>query len=670
MSNRRAEISVLVTGVGGGSYGEQILKALRLARIPLRIFGGDVNRDSAGLQAVDRPYLLPPAKDPAYIDSVLELCRREGIRALFPGSDAELKAVSARRAGFAKQEVLVPINPEQVIDLCMDKLRTCEFLSARGFKVPSFRRIRSVGEAAAFDCLPAILKPSVGGGGSANVFLAQSKDEICSMAAQLLAVHDEFLIQAYVGTPASEYTVGVLSDMDGALIDSIGVRRQILSALSNRIKLPNRSGDAKLGPLLAVSSGVSQGEIGPFREVAEPCERMAAAIGARGPLNVQCRLVDGEVYVMEINPRFSGTTSLRAMVGFNEPEILIRKHILKEQPRGPLPCRSGTIVRGLSETLISREKVPSAKDLLAPSPLASPATGRRVLLTGGTGLIGSAILERLAGAGYYVHCLGRTPPSKQMENVSWIEADISGDPGRILERLPQADAVVHAGAAVRPSSEPDALSILLASNMAFTEALFRWAASRRVGPVIYISGLNFLRKPLAPLIDESHPLAPLTPYGLSKYWGEIALLEHARDGAYRPVSLRVSSPLPGSRTLLHATVVKRWIELALQKLPLVVHGSGARTQDFVDTADVADAVAAALETESASGVYQIASGQAVSMSELSEQIACRTGSSVVHEGEDANEAERWNLSIEKARKDLSYAPRRSLDATIETLLKQ
>src|SRR5262249_16299762 len=153
-------------------------------------------------------------------------------------------------------------------------------------------------------------KPSVGGGGSAHVYLVQDGGELEVIARQLLNVYPEFIIQAYVGTPDDEYTVGVLSDMDGNLIQSIAVRRYILSSLGNGIKVANRSGNARLGPTLAVSSGVSQGMIGRFPEVTGPCEEIARALGARGPLNIQCRFADGKVQVMEINPRFSGTTSL------------------------------------------------------------------------------------------------------------------------------------------------------------------------------------------------------------------------------------------------------------------------------------------------------------------------------------------------------------------------
>jgi carbamoyl-phosphate synthase large subunit len=148
--------------------------------------------------------------------------------------------------------------------------------------------------------------------------------------------------------------------MEGALLHSIAVRRMILSGLSNRFKTANRSGKAGLGAVLAISSGVSQGDVGPFPEVTEPCERIAKALAATGAINIQCRVMDGKVYVFEINPRFSGTTSLRAMVGYNEPDLLIRKHVLKEEVAPRFPYQSGRIVRGLSEVLLPKKDIPHA----------------------------------------------------------------------------------------------------------------------------------------------------------------------------------------------------------------------------------------------------------------------------------------------------------------------
>jgi carbamoyl-phosphate synthase large subunit len=56
--------------------------------------------------------------------------------------------------------------------------------------------------------------------------------------------------------------------------------------------------------------------------------------------------------VFEINPRFSGTTSIRAMVGYNEPDVLIRRHLLGEDVETRFPYGRGLVLRSLTETLI------------------------------------------------------------------------------------------------------------------------------------------------------------------------------------------------------------------------------------------------------------------------------------------------------------------------------
>ena len=76
------------------------------------------------------------------------------------------------------------------------------------------------------------------------------------------------------------------------------------------------------------------------------------SLGVKGPLNIQCRFVDGEIKVYEINPRFSGTTSIRAMMGFNEPEILINSNILGKKIKQRFPYKTGSVIRTLKETVI------------------------------------------------------------------------------------------------------------------------------------------------------------------------------------------------------------------------------------------------------------------------------------------------------------------------------
>jgi carbamoyl-phosphate synthase large subunit len=356
------EITVLVTGVGGGGHGEQIVKALRLAENDYRIVGADMSPFSKGLLDVDQGYLIPPANDGSYTQVLLKICARHDVAAVFHGSEPELKVMSRDRDMIQERGLFLPINPAAVIELCMDKIKTCDFLVERGFHVSSYAAIKSVEDLKTSRPLPAV-QASVGGGGSANILLAQTRDELLTFGQHMLSLYSEFIVQEYIGTPDSEFTVGVLISMDGELLNSIAVKRAILSSLSNRVKVGNRTGRDELGPVLALSSGISQGEIGTFPEVTAPCEEIALALGCRGAVNIQCRYVNGKVYVFEINPRFSGTTSLRAMVGYNEPDVLIRRHLLNERITPHFAYGSGVIMRGLSESLIKSQSFPLAQEL-------------------------------------------------------------------------------------------------------------------------------------------------------------------------------------------------------------------------------------------------------------------------------------------------------------------
>lgn len=352
------QVRVMVTGVGGGGHGEQILKALKMSDTPYFIVGGDMNPYSKGLLLVDVPVILPPAHSVDYMDAVLSVCRKNRVEALFHGSEPELKVFSQNRERIRGEGIFLPINPSAVIDRCMDKYASTLWLAENGFVVPKSCFVSQVSDLQRIDFLPAVLKPSIGGGGSNNTFIAQTPEELQAYGEILLQyIQNGFIVQEYVGTVDSEFTVGILSDMEGNFINSIAVKRMIMSGLSNRIKIKNRTARRELGEVLAISSGVSQGEIGRFPEVTGICEVAAKKMGSTGAINVQCRLFEGKVYFFEINPRFSGTTSLRAMVGYNEPDVLIRKHLLGESILNRFPYREGIILRGLEESFMEKGRI-------------------------------------------------------------------------------------------------------------------------------------------------------------------------------------------------------------------------------------------------------------------------------------------------------------------------
>lgn len=344
--------TVLVTGVGGGGNGEQLVKSLRLASTPYRIVGTDLTMEAAQQSGADACLALPRANDPGYVDALLAACEQQLVDVVLPGSEPELRVIAAHAERIRAQVRLLAINDQALIDICTDKFKTAEFLANHGFESPRSWLVGSTSQLEAIDEFPLIVKPTVGGG-SQNVYLIQGRDELRMICGFLLGYFDSVLVQEYVGRADQEYTVGVLFDGEGRLINSIALNRFILTSLSNRIRVPNRTSRADLGSVLAISSGVSQGRVDDFPEVRTYCERVGLALGAKYAINVQCRLVEGRPLIFEINPRFSGTSSIRAMLGFNEPDLLIRQHVLGETlPERPA-YRHGTVLRGLKEIQVA-----------------------------------------------------------------------------------------------------------------------------------------------------------------------------------------------------------------------------------------------------------------------------------------------------------------------------
>jgi carbamoyl-phosphate synthase large subunit len=357
------KINVLVTAVGGGGPGEQLLKALLLVRERYRIVGADTSSICPQFAWCDEAVTIPMASDPNYLPALNRVLAHHRIQAVFFGCEPEIKTMMHRQKELNERGVIAPMNPPEVVSLCMDKDRCTTWLSDKGFRTPKSRRLEDVDDYGQIDFYPVVIKPAVGSGGSRNVYIAQDVYELQQLGRFLLRHGDKFLVQEYVGSPDHEYTVGVLHDMNGQYINTITIRRHITGLLNIRLTVPNRSGRTDLGASLVVSSGVSQGDVVHIPIISDTCRAIAAALGAKSAINVQCRLVNNQVYVFEINPRFSGTTSIRAMVGYNEPDVLLRKHLAGETIKEDFSYGTGTVLRGLTEYLISQNEVPNWRDL-------------------------------------------------------------------------------------------------------------------------------------------------------------------------------------------------------------------------------------------------------------------------------------------------------------------
>ena len=171
-------ISVLVTGVGGSGIGSQVLKALKMSSLPLSIVGTDTTDMSTGVQEVHHFYKVPLANDAGFINEILRICTSENVKIIFPGSEPELMVFSKHRHIFIEAGIIMPINTEEVIDICLDKFKTNIFLSENGFSFPRTCKITKIEEVPGIDYYPVIIKPNTGGSGSNGVMIAQNKEEL------------------------------------------------------------------------------------------------------------------------------------------------------------------------------------------------------------------------------------------------------------------------------------------------------------------------------------------------------------------------------------------------------------------------------------------------------------------------------------------------------------
>jgi carbamoyl-phosphate synthase large subunit len=336
--------TVLIAGIGGASLGTEIAKALRLAG-GYNIIGCDVSPLAYGHygNVCDKTLLVSRE---GYIGQLLEICRAHGVQVIVPGADQTTGMISAAHADFLSSGIQLGVNSAGLVPQLMNKAMCFLELARLGFAVP--RTAAVVGTATIAEIsYPCVIKPSIESGGSSFVFYARDRKEMELYAAYLANSGKQPIAQEYIPLENGEFTVGVLSDTKQAVLGAIAMKRAFPAKLSI----------AAQGPDFTVSSGFSQGYIGNFPEVCSVACDIARALGSVGPLNVQGRIDrEGRFLPFEINPRFSASTYLRALAGFNEVDHYVR-HLLNLPEAAPLSVTPGWYLRSLTEMVVAEKDI-------------------------------------------------------------------------------------------------------------------------------------------------------------------------------------------------------------------------------------------------------------------------------------------------------------------------
>ncbi len=335
--------NVLITGIGGASLGTEVLKSLDLSR-KYNVFGADISPFAFGLyeDRFIKTFLINKKK---YIEDILSVCQKENIHIIIPGGEEPLILLNQNREIFFEKEIFLAINSAEVIDLCTDKIKTFNYLEKMGIPVPVTKIINNKINLKNIP-YPCVIKPSKGSGGSVFVYIAENYEEANFCVSFLKKRNIEPVIQEYISDNDGEYTVGVLSLPNGKLVGSIALRRLFHSKLSVLVKTEKR----------VISSGYSQGIIDNFQKIRRQAEKIAKTLNSKGPLNIQGRVKNGIFYPFEVNPRFSASTYLRTMAGFNEIDIFIN-FLLNKKIILPGKIEYGYYFRNLDEKFINFKKI-------------------------------------------------------------------------------------------------------------------------------------------------------------------------------------------------------------------------------------------------------------------------------------------------------------------------
>lgn len=312
------------------------------------------------------------------------------------------------------------------------------------------------------------------------------------------------------------------------------------------------------------------------------------------------------------------------------------------------------------------------------------------LVTGATGRIGRVLVERLVGEGESVRALVR--PTSDTAALDALGVDLVEAPLTDAEALARAadgcDVVYHLAVSRDAQAPPTRNAHYV--NADGTDALARAAATAGVGRFVFASTLGVYGLVTDGVVDEERPARPNTAYRRSKLDGEVAL-RRIETEADLPVTIARISKVVGAGAV-------RWAGfygvVADGTLRLV--GNGANRIQPAHNTDIADGlIRCATVPEAAGETYILAGAEPVTLRAFADLVADALGvpppppgpPSILHrtylELEDllfrtmgrtlpgAHERELFVLnrvsSIEKARRELGYAPQWSIEASVEQM---
>jgi carbamoyl-phosphate synthase large subunit len=313
-----SNFTILVPGASAPAAINTI-KSLKMVKYPVRIVSSDTNPISAGFYMSDAHELLPQIESKSYLSRLFEIIIKHKISILLPSSGYDIYHYSKNKKKLLKLGALPIVSDEKTMEICRDKMQTYNHLSKK-FDLPI--TTLDSNEISGF---PVIAKPRYGKGSKGITKIDNSVDLKYTISKQ-----NELIFQEYL--PGTEYTVDVLSDLDGQPIIAVP-----------RIRLQTKAGISTVGKIVM------------DEKISQTCKSIAKYLKIKGPCCIQMKeSTEGTLKLVEVNPRLGGGTIFTALAGANFPAMILD---MVRGKRIKIPKISEiTVVRYFEEIIVEDQK--------------------------------------------------------------------------------------------------------------------------------------------------------------------------------------------------------------------------------------------------------------------------------------------------------------------------
>ena len=302
--------------------------------------------------------------------------------------------------------------------------------------------------------------------------------------------------------------------------------------------------------------------------------------------------------------------------------------------------------------------------------------GRRILVTGGAGFVGGAVVKRLVDAGAKVTVLddlftglAETIPAA----AQFIKGSVTDE--KLVTELVAANSLVFHMAARNIIASTKNPRDDFETNIGGTLNVVMAARESRVERVVYTSSASVYGNPRSIPINEDDGIVPLSPYAVSKLGGEHYCLAFYESYGLPVSVVRYSNIFgPGQRPdNPYCGVVSKFLTSVYAGEKLLIHGDGLQTRDFTYIDDAVEAtLLAAIHPRAEGEVFNVGTGIETSIADLARMVGLAAGRDAVVESVDRRDIDnirRRVVNIEKARRMLHWVPQirmqRGLDRTAE-----